>query len=449
MAHGIDAGLAQLLTRAARPLTGAEHDFAPLLKRIGEARFVLIGEASHGTHEFYRLRAQLTRRLIEDKGFSAVAVEGDWPDASRVNRYVRGLGSDADSVAALGSFQRFPGWMWRNTDVVDFVGWLRAHNDRVDSSRRKVGFYGLDLYSLHSSIEAVVGYLDKADPEAARRARARYACFEHFGGDPEVYGYKTRLGLARGCEDQVVDQLVELRCQRDQILLRDGIAAEDEFFHAEQNALLVKDAEQYYRVMFQDNISSWNLRDRHMAGTLEALAQHLLRSGRGAKVVVCAHNSHVGDARATQMGKQGEWNIGQLCRERHPDETVLIGFSTYSGTVTAAADWGAPAERKRVRRALPGSYEELFHELGVARFLLPLWELSPAALTALREPRLQRAIGVIYKPETERLSHYYFCALPEQFDAILHLDETRALHPLERTSQWEEGEAPDTYPTGM
>ena len=244
MAHGIDAGLAQLLTRAARPLTGAEHDFAPLLKRIGDARFVLIGEASHGTHEFYRLRAQLTRRLIEDKGFSAVAVEGDWPDAYRVNRYVRGLGSDAEPVAALGSFQRFPGWMWRNTDVVDFVGWLRAYNDQVDGPRRKVGFYGLDLYSLHSSIEAVVGYLDKADPEAARRARARYACFEHFGGDPEVYGYKTRLGLARGCEDQVVDQLVELRRQRDQILLRDGIAAEDEFFHAEQNALLVKDAEQ-------------------------------------------------------------------------------------------------------------------------------------------------------------------------------------------------------------
>lgn len=449
MTQAADAGLTRLLARAAQPLRGAAQDFAPLLKRVGEASLVLIGEASHGTHEFYRVRAQLTKRLIEEKGFSAVAIEGDWPDAYRVNRYLRGMGSDADAVEALGAFRRFPGWMWRNAEVVDFIGWLRAHNDQAANPRHKVGFYGLDLYSLHSSMEAVVGYLDKADPEAARRARARYACFENFGSDPQDYGYKTKLGLARGCEDEVVAQLVELQHQREHMLHRDGLAAEDEFFQAEQNALLVKDAEQYYRVMFNDNVSSWNLRDRHMAGTLEALMQHLARSGREAKVVVWAHNSHVGDARATQMGRQGEWTIGQLCREHHPSETVLIGFSTYSGTVTAAADWGDPAERKRVRPALPGSYESIFHELGIPRFMLPLWELGAVARKALCEPRLQRAIGVIYRPQTERFSHYYYCTLPEQFDAILHLDETRALTPLERTSQWEAGEAPDTYPTGI
>lgn len=459
MTTGIQAGelgLIRGLAESVLPLTGSDADFDPLLRRVDNARLVLIGEASHGTHEFYRLRAQLTKRLIKELGFRAVAVEGDWPDSYQVNRYVRALGPESDAVEALAEFSRFPAWMWRNADVLDFVGWLRTHNDHIREQQHKVGFYGLDLYSLQASMEAVLGYLDNVDPEAAQRARSRYACFDRFAGDPQEYGFTTSLGLARSCEDEAVNQLVEMQRQRDRILHSDGRAAEDEFFQAVQNARVVKDAEQYYRAMFRDHVSSWNLRDRHMADVLDALMSHLARSDKAArgadqnaKVVVWAHNSHVGDARATQMGKGGEWNIGQLARERHPADTLLIGFCTYAGTVTAASDWGKPAERKRVRRALAGSYEDLFHRTEVPRFLLPLWNLREPVALGLREPRLQRAIGVVYKPETERQSHYYHCNLLEQFDAILHLDETRALEPLERTSRWVTGEAPETYPTGI
>ncbi len=431
----------------AHPLRGAAQDFDPLIELAEDARIVLIGEATHGTHEFYRQRAQLTKRLILEKGFIAVAAEADWPDAYRVNRYVRGIGHDSEAEESLRGFKRFPAWMWRNADVLDFVGWLREHNDELDASE-KVGFYGLDLYSLHASIEAVLQYLEKTDPEAAKRARYRYACFEHFGEDPQAYGYAASFGLSPNCEREVIEQLLEMRDRRRDLLKRDGLAVEDELFEAEQNARVVKNAEEYYRAMFLGRVSSWNLRDTHMADTLDALLAHLDPRVGKAKVVVWAHNSHVGDARATQMGEAGELNIGQLARERHPGEARLIGFSTYHGTVTAASDWGGPAERKRIRPALPGSYEELFHQAGTPAFLLVLRDLGEAA-GALREPRLQRAIGVIYLPETERASHYFHARLPEQFDAILHIDKTRALEPLERTSEWERGELPETYPVGV
>ena len=431
----------------AHPLRGAAQDFDPLIELAEDARIVLIGEATHGTHEFYRQRAQLTKRLILEKGFIAVAAEADWPDAYRVNRYVRGIGHDSEAEESLRGFKRFPAWMWRNADVLDFVGWLREHNDELDASE-KVGFYGLDLYSLHASIEAVLQYLEKTDPEAAKRARYRYACFEHFGEDPQAYGYAASFGLSPNCEREVIEQLLEMRDRRRDLLKRDGLAVEDELFEAEQNARVVKNAEEYYRTMFLGRVSSWNLRDTHMADTLDALLAHLDPRVGKAKVVVWAHNSHVGDARATQMGEAGELNIGQLARERHPGEARLIGFSTYHGTVTAASDWGGPAERKRIRPALPGSYEELFHQAGTPAFLLVLRDLGEAA-GALREPRLQRAIGVIYLPETERASHYFHARLPEQFDAILHIDKTRALEPLERTSEWERGELPETYPVGV
>ncbi len=431
----------------AHPLRGAAQDFDPLIELAEDARIVLIGEATHGTHEFYRQRAQLTKRLILEKGFVAVAAEADWPDAYRVNRYVRGIGHDSEAEESLRGFKRFPAWMWRNADVLDFVGWLREHNDELDASE-KVGFYGLDLYSLHASIEAVLQYLEKTDPEAAKRARYRYACFEHFGEDPQAYGYAASFGLSPNCEREVIEQLLEMRDRRRDLLKRDGLAVEDELFEAEQNARVVKNAEEYYRAMFLGRVSSWNLRDTHMADTLDALLAHLDPRVGKAKVVVWAHNSHVGDARATQMGEAGELNIGQLARERHPGEARLIGFSTYHGTVTAASDWGGPAERKRIRPALPGSYEELFHQAGTPAFLLVLRDLGEAA-GALREPRLQRAIGVIYLPETERASHYFHARLPEQFDAILHIDKTRALEPLERTSEWERGELPETYPVGV
>jgi erythromycin esterase-like protein len=438
--------LPHAVREVAHPLTGAAGDYDPLLGFIGEARFVLIGEASHGTHEFYRERAQITKRLIKEKGFTAVAVEADWPDAYRVNSYVRGDDSGG-GVEALAGFKRFPTWMWRNADVLDFVGWLQAHND-ASPTGGKVGFYGLDLYSLYSSMEAVLGYLDKVDPDAARRARYRYSCFEHFGEDTQAYGYAASFGLTESCEDEAVNQVLELQRRAAEFARRDGRVAEDEFFYAEQNARLVKNAEEYYRSMFRGRVSSWNLRDRHMAETLDALVAYLGRQEGIAKVVVWEHNSHIGDARATEMGQGGELNVGQLVREKYGREAVLVGFSTYSGTVTAASDWGAPAERKRVRPALAGSYEELFHRVGFPRFLLPLRN-GREVLAALREPQLERAIGVIYRPETERLSHYFRARLPDQFDAVLHFDETRAVEPLERTATWNEGEAPETFPSGV
>lgn len=435
------------LRTIAQPIDVDASGAARLLDLVGDARFVLIGEASHGTEEFYRLRAEVTRRLIEERGFHAVAAEADWPDAFRVNRYVRARSDDPHPDASLSGFRRFPQWMWRNTVVLDFVGWLRAYNDAQDREERKAGFYGLDLYSLNSSIEAVLEYLDRVDPEAAHRARARYACFDHFGDDAQAYGYATSLGAAESCEDEVVQQLLDLQRRAAELAQRDGHVAEDEFFNAEQNARLARDAERYYRSMFRGRVSSWNLRDRHMAETLESLAAHIdRRSGAGrSKIAVWAHNSHLGDARATAMGQGGELNLGQLVRERWGDAACLIGFSTYQGTVTAASDWGTPAERKRVRPGLPDSYELLLHQVAMPSYFVDL-RGEAEARRYLEGPCLQRAIGVIYRPETERLSHYFHARLPEQFDAMIHLDETQALQPLERTADWERGEAPETYP---
>lgn len=440
--------LKDVVAGAAVPLTGAATDYDALLDLIGDSRFVLLGEASHGTHEFYKERAQITKRLITEKGFTAVAVEADWPDAYRVNQYVRGEGNDAEAVDALSGFKRFPAWMWRNADVLDFIGWLRAHNDDLADGGEKAGFFGLDLYSLHASIEAVLNYLDKVDPIAASSARYRYSCFEHFAEDPQAYGYAAGFGLTESCEREVVSQLVELQRRAAEYARRDGRVAADDFFYAEQNARLVKNAEEYYRTMFRGRVSSWNLRDRHMAETLHALLVHFEQRGRAGKVVLWAHNSHLGDARATDMGQAGEFNVGQLVRQRYGRDAVLIAFSTYGGTVTAASSWGGPAERKRVRPALPDSYESLFHDVGLERFMINLRNSSSAS-AGLRQPMLERAIGVIYLPETERMSHYFHARLSDQFDAVLHFDETRAVEPLERTGEWEVGEVPETFPTGM
>ena len=434
---------------AAHPLREGEiSDYDPLLDLIGDARFVLLGEASHGTHEFYRERAQITKRLITEKGFSAVAVEADFPDAQRINRHVLGVGEDIDAVDSLGGFRRFPAWMWRNADVLDFVGWLRAHNDSRPDADSKTGFYGLDLYSMNSSIDAVLSYLDKVDPGAAQRARARYSCFESFGGDTQKYGRDTALGHGYSCEDAVVSQFVEIYSRSAELARLDGRAAADDFFIAEQNARLVKNAEEYYRTMYRSDVSSWNLRDSHMVETLFELDNHLTRHGRPPKIVVWEHNSHLGDARATTMTHRGEWNVGQLVRQHYDGEAVLVGFTTFQGTVTASSNWGGQAERKKVRPALNGSFEALFHKVGLKRFLLLLKEESEIK-TALREPLLERAIGVIYRPETERQSHYFHARLSDQFDAVMHFDETRALEPLERTSLWELGEAPETFPSGL
>jgi erythromycin esterase-like protein len=449
MAEAKRARVSEVVRAAARPLEGAAGDYDSLLGLVGASRFVLLGEASHGTHEFYAERAAITKRLVEEKKFTAVAVEADWPDAYRVNRYVRGESEDADARTALGGFKRFPTWMWRNTVVVEFVEWLRAYNDALPEGATKVGFYGLDLYSLYTSIEAVLGYLERVDPEAARRARARYSCFEHFGEDAQSYAYAAAYGASESCEPGVVEQLVELRRRASELANRDGRVARDEFFYAEQNARLVKNAEEYYRSMFRGRVNSWNMRDRHMAETLDALSAHLSSEGDEAKVAVWEHNSHLGDARATEMGEGGEWNVGQLVRERYARDCFLVGFTTHRGTVTASHDWDEPGRRRRVRPALEGSYEALFHDAGQGRFMLDL-RAEGAARELLRQPRLERAIGVVYRPETERLSHYFHARLAEQFDAVLHFDETRAVEPLEPSVHWESGEEPpETYPTGI
>jgi erythromycin esterase-like protein len=428
---------------AALPLTGAATDLDALLQSIGQARFVLLGEATHGTHEFYALRAALTRRLIAGHGFTAVAVEADWPDALRVNAFVHGEGRDMEPEAALGSFERFPRWMWRNREVAELLRWMRAHNAARPPAQR-AGFYGLDLYSLHASMRAVVDYLERVDPEAARRARERYACFDRFGVDPQRYGSATAYGYADTCEDAVVEQLLELQ-RRPAKDARD----EDARFFAEQNARLVRDAEAYYRTVYAGRNDSWNLRDTHMADTADALATHLSRrTGQPARMVVWAHNSHLGDARATQLGDQGELNLGQLLRERHGKAVYSVGFTTYTGSVIAAKEWDGAGLRRRIRPALPGSYEHLFHETGLPRFLLRMEDLGEAA-SGLHERRLERAIGVVYVPRTERWSHYFLADLPAQFDAVVHCDETWAVRPLDADAGHEEEDAPDTYPFGL
>jgi len=441
--------LAQAIAEQATPLQGASTDFDLLLERIGDARFVLLGEATHGTHDFYRIRAELTKRLIREKGFAAVACEADWPDAYRVNRYIRGVGRDIESVDSLVEFRRFPQWMWRNADVLDLVGWLRNHNDEIREAKYRVGFYGLDLYSLHSSMAAVLAYLDEHDADAARRARERYGCFDAFGEEPQQYGHAISMGLAPDCEHEVLGQLVDLLKRRNVLLRHDGVIAEDALFEAEQNARVVAHAEEYYRSMYVRGVSTWNLRDTHMADTLDALSAHIERRGRSGKIIVWAHNSHVGDSSAmAHRSERDEITIGHLCRERHPEDTVLVGFTTYDGTVTAASDWGGEAERKAVRPALPNSYEALFHRTGVPSFLLLLDNLGEVT-AALHESRIERAIGVIYRPQTERWSHYFDVRLADQLDAVIHVDRTRALEPLERTSIWERGELPETYPSGL
>jgi erythromycin esterase-like protein len=440
--------LVDLISEKAEALVGAPNDFDSLVDLIGDARFVLLGEASHGTHEFYRIRAQISKVLIAQRGFSAVAVEADWPDAYRVNRFVRGASRDTDSVEALAGFQRFPQWMWRNADVLDFVGWLREHNDQQVFEDRKCGFYGLDLYSLHASIKAVLAYLSKVDPEAAKRARHYYSCFEHFGKDITTYGYAAGFGMTASCEQAVVKELVALRCKETEYLQRDGQVAADAYFCAEQNALVVRNAEEYYRNMFRREVSSWNLRDTHMMESLLQLAIHLSNQRPPAKIIVWAHNSHLGDARATQMSERGELNLGQLVREQFGKEAVSIGFTTYDGTVTAASDWDGPAERKNVRPAHPESYEALFHEVDVSNFFLNLRDDVDLA-SHLRNDRLERAIGVIYRPETELISHYFHARLPDQFDAVLHYDHTRAVESLERSAEWQAGEVEETFPSGL
>jgi erythromycin esterase-like protein len=428
-----------LIAKAAEPLPAIDDPaFGTMFDRFADARVVLLGEASHGTSEFYRARAAITKHLIEEHGFNIVAVEADWPDAAALDRYVR---NRRHREGEEPPFQRFPTWMWRNREVDTFVRWLRDYNLGHDYEDM-AGFYGLDLYNLSGSMRAVIDFLDKEDPEAAALARKRYGCLEPWAENPARYGaVALSEGYAR-CEVGVAEMMRELTQRNFNCLTEDC----DEWLDAAANARLVKNAEAYYRVMYHGSEESWNLRDTHM---FETLCQLLDWKGASPKAIVWAHNSHIGNAAHTDMGKRrGELNIGQLCKERFGDQARLIGFGTHSGTVAAADDWDAPMRIKTVRPSLPGSYESLAHESGVPNFLLDLrnGHADPNLVDALSEPRLERFIGVIYRPETERWSHYAEAVLPKQFDAFVWFDETRAVTPLSGTASHGE-EA--TYPFGL
>ena len=433
-----ELSLPECIAQAAEPLPDPDEDghFGEWFDRFADRRVVLLGEASHGTHEFYAARAAITRRLVERHGFTIVAVEADWPDAAAIDRYIR---HRPHRPGLEPPFQRFPTWMWRNTVIDRLTHDLRALNAGREPDAM-AGFYGLDIYNMSGSIAAVIAYLDEHDPEAAAVARQRYGCLTPWQAEPATYG---RAALSRGyaeCEGQVIAQCRDLleRALGD----HDG----EGMFGAAMNARLVASAERYYRIMYYGGAESWNLRDEHMADTLDHLLEH---GGPSAKAVVWAHNSHIGDARATEMGSvRAEHNIGQLVRERWGDQCALIGFGTHTGTVTAADDWDSPRQTKRVLPSRADSYERQCHDSGVPRFLLDLRAGKHEALRRrLSEPRLERFIGVIYRPETERWSHYSEAVLPEQFDAYVWFDETRALESLAPPEP--DSGLPETYPFAL
>ena len=423
--------LVALVREAARPLTGGAADYDPLLGLIGEARFVLLGEATHGTREFYRERARITRRLVEEKGFGAVVLEADWPDAYRVNEYVLGRGADASADEALSGFTRFPRWMWRNAEFRDFVEWLRSHNAALPPESR-VGVYGMDLYSMSGSAEAVVEYLRRVDPAAAEAARKRYRCLSGYRNNPSQYGYDVAAMERRSCEKEALAQLQEMERRYAAWRARPDRRRDDDLFSAYQNARVVRHGEAYYRLLYHRNFSTWNLRDKHMATTIQELTAYADALGPGkAKAVVWAHNTHQGDARMTERSEAGELNVGQLMRQSHDGSAVLVGFTTYAGEVRAASEWGGGDRKMRLRPAIPESYSGLFHDAGVPNFLLLLRGGGPHA-EALSRPRPERAVGVLYLPATERRSHYFQARLAKQFDAVIHWDVTGAVEPVGR-----------------
>lgn len=449
----VDPLLLATLRGACTPL-GEDRNFDAVLEQIGDASLVLLGEATHGTHEFYRYRAAISKRLIAEKGFDAIAVEADWPDALCIDRHIRLRSASARSTdeeagahQALTAFQRFPRWMWRNAETLELVRWMHHHNAARPEHSKRVGFYGLDLYSLRRSMDAVVHYLEQTDPEAARLARARYGCFDHMAEDPQRYGYATTFGLRGDCESQVIEQLRQL-AEHDRQMLAPHEA--DEAFFAEQNARVARNAEAYYRAMFQGRNTSWNLRDTHMADTLEALREHIaMHKGRPARIIVWAHNSHIGDARWTEMGEHGQINLGQLVRERFGETCYLLGMTTHTGTVCAASDWGGPVEKKQVQASRPDSIERILHACGLGDIFLPVSALRDSREADKLGGKLERAIGVIYLPQSERLSHYFHADPLRQFDGIVHVDTSHALLPLDPMEPTADTHEPETFPSGI
>jgi len=429
----------KLIEDAAEPFNNPESaDLSPLLERIGDAKVVLIGESSHGTSEFYRLREQITRKLIKEKGFNIVSLEADWPDAAHVDRFVRNTNI---SLPEEEPFTRFPTWMWNNGEVLRFVKWLKEYNEDKSGQDQKTGVFGLDFYSMFTSVKAIIDYLEDVDPSLAETARNRYGCLTPYENDPVKYGAAAMSDEYKKCEKDVTDMLYKILTHRVEEAEKDGTR----YFDALQNARLVANAEKYYRSMYLGSQSSWNLRDSHMFDTLKSLMNH---RGSDAKAVVWAHNSHVGNAGATEMGARGEYNIGQLAKEEFGDDTFNIGFGTDHGTVAAAHNWGGSMNVMDVRPSPEDTFENLMHHVKHDNFILPLHKKGHERLTReLEKSRLERAIGVIYRPKTEMQSHYFQASLSKQFDEYIWLDKTMAINPLPQRKK-EEG-VPETYPFGL
>jgi erythromycin esterase-like protein len=426
-----DVPATNLIKKSAHAVSGNSRDYDPLMKMIGDARFVLLGEATHGTHEFYRERALITRRLIEEKGFDAVVLEADWTDAYRANKFVHGAAEDQSAEQSLSGFTRFPQWMWRNTDFRDLVASIRSHNNSTKSGMSIASIYGMDLYGISESADELVNYLKRVDSEAGNRAAKRYSCFAGYNDKLEQYGYDVSRDGKKSCEKQTLEQFQEMENRFNNWLGDTNRRRDEDLFSAYQNARVVKNGEAYYRLSYKGNFSTWNLRDSHMAETLQALAKYLDAVGNAkSKVVGWAHNTHQGDARMTEMGETGELNVGHLMRQATDGNSVLVGFTTYTGEVTAASEWGEKGQIMKVRPAIPGSYSRLFHQTGIPNFLL-VFRGNENLSRELARPRLERAIGVVYKPETERQSHYFEARLSKQFDAVIHFDVTNPVKPLD------------------
>lgn len=410
------------------PFHYCDFNYRILLDQVSDQRFIGIGEATHGTQEFYHLRAEVTKRLILEAGFNAVVIEGDWPDAYQINHYIKN-GQPIPSMQTLEVFKkRFPEWMWANKEVLNFIEWLKEYNHGYSDPQQKIGFYGLDMYSLYTSVDQVIQGLEKLDPEAAYQARKRYACLEIFRPDPQVYGYASTHHGNKDCEQAVLAELQALQAYMQKSMVENSSEEKEKLFYILQNARLVKSAESYYKAMYLDNVLSWNLRDQHMMETVVALEEYLRTClNKPPKIIVWAHNSHLGDARATEHARLGEWNLGQLLREEYPQECLLIGFSTYQGYVMAASNWGDPGKIQKLNPAIRSSYEDFFHQVGHENFLL---DLTEDISDLLKEPNFLRAVGVIYKPETEFQSHYLQTYLSKQFDLLFHMDTTHAVQPL-------------------
>lgn len=406
----------------------------PLMERIGDARIVMLGESSHGTHEFYTWRAKISKRLIEEKGFNFIAVEGDWPDCYRLNRYVKNYLPNTSAEEVLKNFNRWPTWMWANWEISAFAEWLKKHNQSL-SRESKTGFYGLDVYSLWESMQAIMQYLEKTDPNSLQTAREAFQCFEPFNNDEQKYASFVSF-VSETCEPEVLDLLATIRTR---MIQYDGDY--EQVFNTEQNALITVNAEKYYRSMVQGGPHSWNVRDGHMQETLERLLKF---HGPQSKAIIWAHNTHIGDARATDMARHGMYNIGELTRKKFPD-TVLVGFGTYKGSVIAGRYWGDEMRKMSVPEGIPNSWEHLLHHSNAGDCLLIMNQLEKEDF--MKKSIGHRAIGVVYNPNQEHLNNYVPSILPLRYDAFLFIDESTALHPLHIKPDGHQ--MPETYPFGM